>query len=364
MHNSVIDVVSKILQDQSKTPQQKQGAAFAPANVALCKYWGKRDHDLNLPVTSSLSVSLGNYGSKTVIRPWEGNSDSICLNGKELTDVTSKLTSKVTNNTLFPAFNLNNVTNNFVSRLTAYLDLFRHALATKNGVSETYFRIETESNIPIGSGLASSASGFAAMVLALVDLYQWQLDHSALSILARLGSGSACRSLWQGFVEWEMGEDRLGLDSHGKLLDNTWEDFCVGLLILNPEQKSFSSREAMKITQNTSEFYSMWPKRVAKDMKSLKSAILNRDFELLGETAESNALSMHALMMTAIPPILYTEPATMQAWNKVFQLRKKGIKLYFTQDAGPNLKLLFLAEDAERVCNEFENLLTITPMDK
>lgn len=344
---SAAEVVAKILEEQPKTPKHSQGVAFAPANVALCKYWGKRHHDLNLPVTNSLSVSLGNYGTHTVIRPWEGHSDSICLNGKELTNVTN---TNVANT---------NVTKTFVTRLTSFLDLFRHALHTK-----TYFRVETESNIPIGSGLASSASGFAAVVLALVELYQWQLERSSLSILARLGSGSACRSLWQGFVEWEMGENILGLDSHGKLLDNTWEDFCVGLFIINPNQKSFSSREAMKITQNTSEFYEMWPKRVAHDLDIIKCAISNRDFTLLGETAESNALSMHALMMTARPSIIYTEPATMQAWNRVFQLRQEGVKLYFTQDAGPNLKLLFLAEDAARISNEFENLLTITPMAK
>ena len=185
----------------------------------------------------------------------------------------------------------------------------------------------TETNIPVAAGLASSAAGFAALVKALADLYQWQLDFSSLSILARLGSGSACRSLWQGFVEWEKGQDVRGLDSFASLLSDDWQDFRVGLMILNENKKSISSREAMKNTVITSEFYQHWPMRAEHDLKVIRRAIVERDFDVLGKTAESNALCMHALMQTARPPIVFSEAETVAAWHKIWQLRKMGLRL-------------------------------------
>lgn len=347
-------VVEHILTGQSRHPNQEMGRAFAPANVALCKYWGKRDDHLNLPVTNSLSISLGSYGAKTVIYPIDATEDYITLNGLELKNSDP---SKI---------------NSFTKRLILFLDLFRAAgctsfknisgKSTSTTCDNTHFRIDTETNIPVAAGLASSAAGFAALVKALNDLYGWNLDMSQLSILARLGSGSACRSLWDGFVEWEQGKMPSGLDSFGSLCNSDWQDFRIGLLIMNPNEKSLSSRVAMKANIETSEFYQCWPARVEKDLVSIKAAIANQDFELLGETAESNALCMHALMQTAQPPIVFSEALTIAAWHKVWQLRHQGLKLYFTQDAGPNLKLLFLAQDESKVLDAFPELISIAPI--
>ncbi|NCX93179.1 MAG: diphosphomevalonate decarboxylase, partial [Gammaproteobacteria bacterium] len=164
-------------------PQHEEGSAFAPANIALVKYWGKRDEALNLPLTDSLSLSLKTHGTTTRIRIIEESQDRFFLNGARVPPESD-----------------------FYRRTHEFLNLFRH---------QENFEMHTESNIPIAAGLASSASGFAALVLALDDLCGWQLPKEKLSVLARLGSGSACRSFWPHWVKWQKGERDDGLDSHG-----------------------------------------------------------------------------------------------------------------------------------------------------
>lgn len=295
--------------------------AFAPTNIALVKYWGKRDTELNLPVTSSLSISLGDKGATTQISI--ANQDSVMLNGENIA-----------------------LSSNFGKRLIAFLDLFR----TQHNL---HFQIEIQMNVPVAAGLASSACGFASLVLALDQLFNWQLSSQHLSILARLGSGSAARSIEPGFVEWEKGKDADGMDSYGKRLPETWPELCVGLLLLNQNEKKLSSREAMQRTITTSPLYSVWPEKVNQDLMTVKKAIHEKNFSLLGQTAESNALTMHATMLSAWPPISYFLPETIETMHKIWQLREQGVALYFTQDAGPNLKLLFLSADIELAKSSF-----------
>lgn len=321
------DVVKTILGNRLDAPIKKAYAkAFAPSNIALCKYWGKRNQELNLPMTSSLSISLGKKGVTTEVTVIDSHCDVIHLNNTPID--------------LFSPFG---------KRLLEFLSLFRKT-------EDFHFEINIQSNIPIAAGLASSASGFAAFVLVLNDLFAWNLPKKDLSILARLGSGSASRSIWDGFVEWHVGVREDGLDSHGESILETWPDLCVGLLILNDKEKSISSKEAMQRTVTTSGLYSAWPSKVNKDLSFLKQAITMRDFELFGKTAESNALTMHAMMQSAWPPIIYTLPETLYAMQKIWELRREGLALYFTQDAGPNLKLLFLKNDIETIHNHFPTM--------
>jgi diphosphomevalonate decarboxylase len=331
-------IVQKILQQSKKNlpSASDKGMGYAPSNIALCKYWGKRNEELNLPTTPSLSISLGNFGARTTISVIEKNQgrDIIFLNGKILEPESA-----------------------FAKRLSDFLDLFR----SEDSIQKTYFKVETEINIPVGAGLASSACGFAAIVKAFDNLYGWQLEDRNLSLLARLGSGSACRSLWHGFVEWQMGLQLDGMDSVGTKLPEKWPELRVGLLMVNAEQKKISSRTAMKRCVLTSPYYAEWPKKHALDFLRLKNAIFDQNFIELGETAESNALAMHALMMTAWPPFLYTETSTIGYMQRIWQLRQQGLALYFTQDAGPNLKLLFLEQDSLAVQQAFPGLLIIAP---
>lgn len=328
----MVDVPKIILGERlQNTPVASSVKAFAPTNIALCKYWGKRDQELNLPVTSSLSISLGDKGATTIMQMSTDSHDHVSLNDKEI-----------------------DLASSFGKRLIAFLNLFRKA--------NDKFDIIIHANIPIAAGLASSASGFASLVKALNELYQWNLSTKELSILARLGSGSACRSLWDGFVEWHAGVRADGMDSFGEKLQATWHEFCVGLLLVSDKEKEVSSREAMQRTIETNAAYQRWPEKVTKDLAAIKLAINEKNFELLGKTAESNALMMHAMMLTTQPPIQYSTPETLALMQKIWRLRSEGLPVYFTQDAGPNLKLLFLEENKVLVAQNFPGVEIVQPM--
>jgi diphosphomevalonate decarboxylase len=326
------DVVQTILQDRKENfPDGVAVNIFSPANIALCKYWGKRNQELNLPVTGSLSVSLGEKGTTTTLRISQTHQDKISLNG-----------------TIIGKESV------FAKRASQFLDLFRTRHAP-------YFDLVIQSNIPIAAGLASSASGFASLVHALNQLFAWKCSNKELSILARLGSGSASRSIEPGFVEWYSGIHEMGLDSFGECLSYQWPELYIGLLIINRNEKQTSSREAMQRTVTTSPLYSSWPKKVSEDLFTIKQAISYHDFDLLGKTAESNAMSMHATMLSAWPPIHYACAETVLAMQKIWNLRSEGLSLYFTQDAGPNLKLLFLEKDKDVVLNHFPEVEIVRP---
>jgi diphosphomevalonate decarboxylase len=326
------EVVRLILKERWRAaPYHLQANAYAPINIALCKYWGKRDQELNLPLTSSFSISLNNHGATTELK----------INGKE-------------NDEIFVNDILISEDSVFSKRLIDFLDLFRHDHFPR-------FTMIIKTNIPIAAGLASSACGFAAMTLALDKLFNWQLPKDKLSILARLGSGSACRSIWDGFVEWQVGVSADGMDSYGIAIPNKWPDLCVGLLIMSLQEKNLSSREAMQRTVMTSPLYQAWPNKVTHDLFILKQAICDNDFNSLGKTAESNATTMHATMLSAWPPVSYAIPETLHAMHTVWKLRDQGLAIYFTQDAGPNIKLLFQKNDIQNVREHFAAVDIVEP---
>lgn len=329
-----IDVVRKILDGKSTVPAVGRGCAFAPSNIALCKYWGKRDTELNLPMTPSLSISLGDKGAETSIEEVMADFDEIILNEMEIP-----------------------FDHSFSRRLINFLDLFRPNERVR-------YRVVTKMNIPVAAGLASSAAGFAALVGALNQLYGWDLDDKSMSVLARIGSGSAARSLWHGFVEWRTGEREDGLDSYAQLLEGDWPDLRVGLHLLSTAQKPLSSREAMLRTVQTSQLYAAWPAQVKLDLQHLKEAIAEKDFDRLGQISEANALAMHATMMSAWPPVIYSLPETITAMQQVWTMRAEKLPVYFTQDAGPNLKLLFPASVQKTVCEFFPNLEICFPFQR
>mgnify|MGYP003574932473 CR=1 FL=1 len=321
------EVVQQIFHQQiPHKPAQESGLSFAPTNIALCKYWGKRDEELNLPLTSSLSVALPEKGALTNISMNTGQSDQIILNDQAIEK-----------------------TSGFAQRTSAFLDLFRPN-------QDWFLDINIKMNLPVAAGLASSACGFASLVLALNDLFQWQLSQRYLSILARFGSGSASRSLWNGFVEWHVGVQPDGMDCFSEPLTFEWPGLYIGLLQISFAEKPVSSREAMKRTVNTSLLYQNWPRKVMQDLIIVKQALRSQNFSLLGGTAESNALAMHATMLNAWPPICYFLPETIANMHRIWDLRKEGLQVYFTQDAGPNLKLLFLEKDKETLMQLFPDL--------
>ena len=327
------EFISRVL-DGRTASGSLNGWGAAPVNIALCKYWGKRDADLNLPLTSSLSVSLGDLGSKTSIQLRDDDSgDRVFLDDVEMDSNSS-----------------------FARRISGFLDLFRPEFG---GLLS--FDVRTENSVPTGAGLASSASGFAALVLALDDLADWALDRKRLSMLARLGSGSASRSLFDGFVRWNAGEDEMGVDSFAEPLPYRWESLRVGILEVSKKPKAVSSREGMNRTSEHSILFKSWPDQVNRDLARIEQAIAEKDFKLLGETAENNALAMHATMMAAWPPLCYWEPKTLKQVQRVWAARKDGLPVYLTMDAGPNIKLLFLEENRDGVEAFFPGFKMIAP---
>jgi len=314
------------------TPKKKCGYGVAPVNIALSKYWGKREPVLNLPTNSSVSISLPGLGTETKIQVLNNAiQDNVYLNGKLLDS-----------------------DNTFTQRVRIFLN---HVREDEN----QYFEVTTHNSVPTAAGLASSASGYAALVLALNDLFEWNLSNKSLSLLARLGSGSASRSLFSGFSVWHQGQQADGLDSFAEAIDIQWPEFCVGLLEVDVKQKPVSSTQGMQNTVETCDLYQAWPQQANKDVQTILTAINSKDFSQLGKTAEHNALTMHATMIATWPPIVYWQPDSVEAMHKVWQLREQGVEVYFTMDAGPNLKLLFLETEKPAIKQAFADVKILEP---
>ncbi|OGO90228.1 MAG: diphosphomevalonate decarboxylase [Coxiella sp. RIFCSPHIGHO2_12_FULL_42_15] len=326
------DVVENILAKKNKSPAHPVALCFAPSNIALAKYWGKRNTELNLPMNSSLSISLQHRGATAQLE-MRSISHKLIINDEDV-DLNSQ----------------------HGQRLCHFLDLFQFK-------THAFYQVRLNVNIPFAAGLASSACVFASLVLALNQLHQWQLTTTELSILSRLGSGSAARSVTTGFVEWHAGRDQNGMDSFAEKIPISWPDFCIGLCIYHHTEKSVSSREGMQRTVATSPLYDRWPSCAEQAVQRLKIAIAKKDITLLGETAENNALTMHATMLSAWPPLLYSTTETITGMQHVWQLRTAGIPVYFTQDAGPNLKILSLKEHIKKITPQFPHIEWAHPFD-
>lgn len=295
--------------------------AYAPVNIALIKYWGKRDIPLHLPLTDSFSITIDAGTTTTVAQSTV--SDTVSLNGTPVDKTTP-----------------------FYNRLSSFLDLVRPH-------PTFHFAISTSNDIPTAAGLASSASGFAALVLALNQFFSWNLSSQQLSCLARLGSGSACRSIQAGFSHWKRGSRDDGLDSYAKKVPQTWPELSFGILLVSSQPKPIGSSEAMRRTVDTSPLFPLWPSCVERDLEHLYNGIGEKEFDLFGKTLEHNALTMHATMHAAWPPVVYWQPETVATLHAIFEARREGLALYATMDAGPNVKLFFLKKDTEDVVKQF-----------
>ncbi|MBE8215322.1 MAG: diphosphomevalonate decarboxylase [Endozoicomonadaceae bacterium] len=331
MKNNAMSVAKKLLQ-KTVPLAPKTYTAYAPANIALCKYWGKRNTALNLPINDSLSISLGKKGTHTTVEPIEGLKDIIFLNHQPVlkTDITYHY-------------------------ITQHLHLFRQCFG------QQAFRVISHNTIATAAGLASSASGFAALTQAIIGSYGLSLPQSSHSILARLGSGSACRSIGYGFMWWQAGTRLDGQDSFATPLDCQWPTLQVGILTITTQKKHISSREGMQHTTNTSILYPRWPQEAAKHLQAIKAAIKQQDFKTFGEQVEQNALTFHATMLASWPPLCYWTPDTLQHIQSVWRARENGVKVYLTMDAGPNLKLLFESNQVKAIKQIWPNLDIIQP---
>lgn len=283
----------------------------AHTNIALIKYWGKRHQELILPMTPSLSLTLEAFYTQTQVEfSPDFDEDSFELNNEAQSP---QACEKVSN----------------------YLDLFRQLADT-----DLKAKVKSHNFVPTAAGLASSASAFAALACACNAALKLNLDQRQLSIMARRGSGSASRSLYGGFVEWIKGQGNDSDSSYAQAFDPASWDIAMIAIVVNAQAKKFPSRQAMQHTIETSPFYALWPQEVAKDLTAIKIAIKDQNIKALGQIAEHNAMKMHATMLAAQPSFTYFQAESIQAMNLVKDLRQEGYDVYYTMDAGPNVKLI------------------------
>jgi diphosphomevalonate decarboxylase len=298
-----------------------QVTARAHTNIALIKYWGKRDESLFLPTNSSLSITLDKFYTTTTVQFCDHLSEDIFVLDGHIGSQEDTL------------------------KITRFLNLIRK-ISGKN----QYAMIKSTNKVPTAAGFASSASGYAALTAAAAKSIGLDLSLKELTQIARQGSGSASRSIHGGFVEWLKGEKEDGSDSFAQPISNGdgW-NLSILSALLTSKPKKVLSREGMKRTVETSPFYPAWLSEVENDFLIAKEAIEKRDFEMLGMVAEANALKMHATTLGANPPFMYWQGSTIDVMELVQELRSSGIQAYFTIDAGPNVKILCEPKDEQMV---------------
>jgi len=301
-----------------------KATATAHPNIALVKYWGKRDEGLILPHQSSLSLTLAPLSITTSVE-WGLPADEVVINGKPA--VGSEL-----------------------RRVVELLSLVRVEAGRPLGGA----RMASHGDFPASAGLASSAAAFAALALASRAAAGLPRDVRAESVLARRGSGSACRSIQGGACVWQRGERADGEDSYARQVfsGSHWPELRMFVAMLSRAEKEVGSRDGMRGTVETSPYYPAWAKDAEAEIPRALDALERRDIVTLGELAERNAWRMHATALAADPPLCYLLPGTLEVIHALRRARADGLKAWFTLDAGPNPVVLTTAEalpDAERV---------------
>ena len=280
-----------------------QAQARAQPNIALIKYWGKRDLKKNLPAVGSISVTLADlYSEMRVVVDDGSQQDILLVNGDP--------------------------SRTMLARVSACVDQVV-------GPGRPAVRVESSSNFPIAAGLASSASAFAALVMATDAAFSLRKTHDELVNLAGRASGSAARSLLGGFVELQNRDDEIAVSA---LLEPGGWPLEVVVAITEPGPKPVSSGDAMEISRKTSPFYDRWVEQQSEDLGEAKAAIAARDFQRLGAVSEHNCLKMHSVMWGSRPPLTYWNAATVACMQTVRDLQARGLNVFFTIDAGPQLK--------------------------
>jgi diphosphomevalonate decarboxylase len=297
-----------------------QATAQAQPNIALIKYWGKRDVAMNLPAVSSLSVTLQSLWTQMSVEFDAGSdADLLQLNGND-------------NQAMLP-------------RVSRCLDQVA-------GEDRPRAIIHSESNFPVAAGLASSASAFAALVVAAERASGGSRDRIALARLAGAASGSAARSLYGGFVELRAGDEQIELVELKSSAD--WP-LDVVVAITEEASKPVGSGDAMIRSAETSPFYENWIAQQDADLTDARDAVEMRDFEKLAAVSEHNCLKMHSVMWSSRPPVVYWSKATLACMQAVRDLQSQGQPVFFTIDAGPQLKAVCLPESAAVVRSALQN---------
>jgi diphosphomevalonate decarboxylase len=298
-------------------------------NIAFIKYWGNRDAGLRLPANGSISMNLDGLFTQTRVTFEPSlDEDRLTINGKPAGGVT-------------------------LQRVSAFLDCVRQMSGLWH-----YARVDSTNNFPLGAGIASSASAFAALSLAASAAAGLKLDLRDLSRLARRGSGSACRSVPYGYVEWQAGEDNetsyafsIAPPEHWHLTD------CIAMISRTHKPTGSTEGHALAVT---SPLQQARVEDTPRRLQICRRAIAERDFETLARIIELDCHLMHAVMMTSTPPLLYWQPTTLAVMHAVQRWRADGTPICYTVDAGPNVHVLCPSEAASRVAVQLGQISGVT----
>ncbi|OGM39884.1 diphosphomevalonate decarboxylase [Aspergillus bombycis] len=320
----------------------------APVNIAVIKYWGKRDATLNLPTNSSLSVTLSQRSLRTLTTASCSakypTADELTLNGKPQDIQSSKRTLAC------------------LSNLRSLRQELEAADSSLPKLSTLPLRIVSENNFPTAAGLASSAAGFAALVRAVADLYQLPQSPRDLSRIARQGSGSACRSLMGGYVAWRAGTLVDGSDSLAEEVapESHWPEMRALILVVSAEKKDVPSTEGMQTTVATSNLFATRAESVVPErMAAIETAIQNRDFPAFAEITMRDSNGFHATCLDSWPPIFYMNDVSRAAVRLVHDINRVVGRTVcaYTFDAGPNAVIYYLEKDSELVAGTVKAIL-------
>ena len=303
--------------------KERRAVAEAGANIALTKYWGNADAALRIPANDSISLTLDRTRTVTTVsfHP-DLERDEVSVDGRALEGPARE-------------------------RVVQHLDLFRHLAGIPWPA-----RVAARNNFPPAAGIASSASGFAALTVACAAALGLDLSQQHLSRLARRGSGSAARSIFGGFALLHSGPSDEAAFAEPLYGPDWWEVCNLVVIVSRAEKRVFSS--AGHRLAPTSPLHRARVARAAELNTRLRRALAERDFAALGEVAEQDTLLMHAVMMTSRPTLLYWLPETVAVMRQVYRWREEGIPAYFTIDAGPNVHVLTLPEYVERILAELQ----------
>ena len=290
-------------------------SAVSAANIAFIKYWGMQDETAILPQNVSLSMTLEHCVSHcTVTELNDSASDEVWW----LSD----------SGVLEPA------SMGFRQGVLNHLERLRRHF---NGGCPV--QVVTRNNFPTGAGIASSASGFSALAKAVCELWQQNAEGPQLSLLAKLsGSGSAARSAFGGFVEWPGDPDNAHSAARQIADADHWMLYDI-IAVVDAGQKAVSSREGHRRAAS-SPYYPVRQRQLTARLEQVRLAIQTRDFPLLAEAVEEEAIDLHVIAMTSSPPIFYWQPATLAVLAAVRQLRADGLEVCATIDAGPNVHVI------------------------
>ena len=293
-----------------------KASAQAPSNIAFTKYWGKIDQALRIPENGSISMNLSNLLTTTTVE----FSDSYQKDEITINDIRKEGES--------------------VIRVIKHLDRIRKLANRKEKAKVVSFN-----DFPSGTGLSSSASGFAALTVAACHALNLKLSEIELSIQARLGSGSACRSIPSGFVEWFPGETN-ETSYAAQLFPSDYWSIADVVVIVSTGRKDVPTTEGQK-KASTSPFLPVRVSHMQKKNEQVKEFIRNREFEKFGELIESEALELHAMMLTQNPPLIYWLPGTVMIMKMVQKWRREGLPVYFTLNTGQDVHLVCQKKDVD-----------------